>query len=283
LADVSLGQQPLTFDQVAALPAPPPTQRIAYGAGPLQFGNLRLPRGNGPHPVVLFIHGGCYLAQYSIDHADALEQALADSGYAVWSIEYRRVGDEGGGWPGTFLDVAQGADHLRTLANEYPLDLRRVVAVGHSAGANFALWLAARDRIRAESPVYVERPLGIAAVLALAPVPDLPALHARGVCNNVIDKLMAGSPGSVSERYRDVSPSLMLPIGVPQVLLVGAQDSGWGPAGRAYNTLAVAARDTLARFAEAPESGHFDFIAPTTTTWRLVMDSLRSLFEGISR
>jgi acetyl esterase/lipase len=223
------------------------------------------------------------LSQYTISHVAALEQALADSGYAVWSVEYRRVGDEGGGWPGTFEDVGRAADHLRTLTSQFPLDLQRVVAVGHSAGANFALWLAARNRIRTQSPLRVEGPLNIGAVLGLAPAPDLAALHARGVCNNVIDKLMSGSPERVPERYRDVSPALLVPIGVPQVLLVGAQDRNWGPAGRAYHALAVAAGDSLVRLVEAPASGHFDVIAPTTTTWRLVMDALRDVFGRIGR
>jgi acetyl esterase/lipase len=231
---------------------------------------------------VLFIHGGCYLSQYTIAHVAALEQALADSGYAVWSIEYRRVDDAGGGWPGTFQDVARAADHLQQLAIQYPLDLRRVVAAGHSAGANFALWLAARQRIGAESPLRAERPLKVAAVLGLAPAPDLSALHAQGVCGNVIDKLMGGSPASVPERFRDVSPALMLPIGVPQVLVVGAQDRNWGPAGRAYHTLTVAANDSLVRLVAAPDAGHFDVIAPPTTTWPIVMESLRSLFARVA-
>jgi acetyl esterase/lipase len=275
------GQRPLPFDSVAALPAPPPDHRIAYGAGTFQFGNLRLPKRPGPHPVVLFIHGGCFLSQYSISHAAALEQAFADSGYAVWSVEYRRVGDEGGGWPGTFEDVERAADHLRTLAEQYSLDLRRVVAVGHSAGADFALWLAARDRVRPESPLRVERPLAIRAVLALAPAPDLGALHAQGVCNNVIDKLMGGSPMTVPERYRDVSPALMIPIGVPQVVIIGGQDRNWGPPGRAYQSAVVAARDTFVRFVDAPDAGHFDVIAPTSTSWGLVMQALRELFRRI--
>ena len=275
----SLGQQPLTFSEVAALPAPPPTHRIPYGPGPLQFGNLRLPSGRGPHPVVVFVHGGCYLSQYTIAHVGALEQALADSGYAVWSLEYRRVGDEGGGWPGTFEDVGRGADHLRTLARQYPLDLRRVVAAGHSAGANFALWLATRGRTAVDSPLRVDNPLSVAAVLALSPAGDLAALHAQGVCSNVIDKLMGGPPDRVPDRYRDVSPGMLAPIGVPQFLLVGGQDRNWGPPGRAYYALATAARDTLARLVEAPASGHFDIIAPTTTTWPLVVQSLRALFR----
>ncbi len=283
LARPSLGQQPLTFDQLAALPAPPPDHRIAYGPGPLQFGHLRLPKTQGPHQIVLFIHGGCYLSQYSISHAGALEQALADSGFAVWSIEYRRVGDEGGGWPGTFEDVGRAADHLRELAGQYSLDLARVVAAGHSAGANFALWLATRERMRKDSPLRVARPLAIGAVLALTPAPDLVALQAQGVCNQVVDKLMGGPPERVGERYRDVSPALLLPIGVPQVLLVGGQDRNWGPWGRAYHTLTVASRDTLVRLVDAPAAGHFDVIAPTTATWPLVMEALRSLFGRIGQ
>jgi len=275
------GQQPLPFDSVAALSAPPPDHRIAYGPGPLQFGNLRLPKLPGPHPVVLFIHGGCFLSQYSISHVAALEQAFTDSGYAVWSIEYRRVGDEGGGWPGTFEDVARAADHLRTVAKQYSLDLRRVVAAGHSAGADLALWLAARNRIRRESPLRVKNPLAIRAVLALAPAPDLGALHTQGVCDHVIDKLMGGSPTAFPERYRDVSPALMIPIGVPQVVIIGAQDRNWGPPGRAYQSAAMAANDTLVRFVDAPDAGHFDVIAPTSTSWGLVMQALRDLFGRI--
>ena len=281
VAGPASGQRPLPFDSVAALSAPAPDHRIAYGPGPLQFGNLRLPKRPGPHPVVLFIHGGCFLSQYSISHAAALEQAFADSGYAVWSIEYRRVGDDGGGWPGTFEDVGRAADHLRSVADQYSLDLRRVVAVGHSAGADFALWLAARNRIGPESPLRVEHPLAIRAVLALAPAPDLGALHAQGVCDNVIDKLMGGSPTSVPERYRDVSPALMIPIGVPQAVIIGGQDRNWGPPGRAYQSAVVAAGDTLVRFVDAPAAGHFDVIAPTSTSWGLVIQALRDLFTRI--
>jgi acetyl esterase/lipase len=277
------GQPPLTFDSLARLPATPPDHRIAYGSGPLQFGHLRLPRGTGPHPVVVFLHGGCFLSQYTISHVAALEQALAEAGYAVWSIEYRRVGDEGGGWPGTFEDVGRAADFVRELAGRYPLDLRRVVAAGHSAGGNFALWLPTRHRLRPESPLRVQRPLEVAAVLALTPAPDLAAVHARGVCDNVVDKLMGGPPDRVPERYGDVSPVMRMPVGVPQVVIVGGQDRNWGPYGRAYHSLAVAAGDTLVRLVDVPASGHFDVVAPTTGTWGLVMEALRDLFARIDR
>lgn len=272
-----LGAQQLTFTQLASLTAPPPDHRIPYGDGPLQFGNLRLPKGPGPHPVLLFIHGGCWLSQYDIAHAAPFEQAMADSGYAVWSIEYRRVGNEGGGWPGTFLDIARGADFLRELATRYALDLNRVVASGHSAGGEFALWLAARSKIPRDSPLFVADPIRVHGVLGLAPAPDLEGLHASGVCNNVINRLMGGSPAEHPDRYAAASPMQLVPVPVPQALVIGAYDRTWGPIGRAYAARAAAAGDTTMILVDAPDSGHFDMLAPTTTTWPIIIGALKQL------
>ena len=116
-------QELITSGDLPGLESPAPDLRIPYGEDRLQYGHLRLPEGYGPHPVIVFIHGGCWLSEYSIRHVGLAEQALAGAGYAVWSLEYRRVGNEGGGWPGTFFDIAQGVDHLRVLAREHPLDL----------------------------------------------------------------------------------------------------------------------------------------------------------------
>lgn len=281
---VARAQGPISFAQLMELPAPPPTHRIAYGPGDLQFGNLRLPKGSGPHPVVLFIHGGCWLSRFDITHARALEQALADSGFAVWSLEYRRVGNDGGGWPGTFEDIARGADHLRALAPLYALDLTRVTAMGHSAGGYFALWLAARPKISRESPLYSSNPIKIRNVVGIAPAPDLEGLQAAGTCDSVIDKLMGGSPAQFPDRYAATSAMQLAPVGVPQVLVVGALDRTWGPVGRAYYARAVAAGDPAVRMVEAPEAGHFDAVAPTTSSWRFVIEGLRSLTaSGTSR
>lgn len=275
-------QQPIGFDSVLALTAPRPAARVRYGVNPLQFGNLRLPAGPGPHPVVVFIHGGCWLSLYTIDHTAPLEQALADDGYAVWSIEYRRVGDDGGGWPGTFRDIAAGTDYLRTLALSHPLDLTRVVAMGHSAGGQFALWLAARGTIPSTSELFAESPLPIHAVLGLAPAPDLEGLQAAGVCGNVIDSLLGGAPDAHPERYTAASPMRLAPLAVPQVLVVGGLDSRWAPVGRAYYEHAVAAGDHRVRLVEAAASGHFDMIAPTTATWPIVVDALDALFRQLA-
>ena len=281
----TLGAQALTFSQLStrAATVPAPDHRIAYGPGPLQFGNLRLPKRPGPHPVVLFVHGGCWRSQYDIAHTAALEQALADSGFAVWSIEYRRVGNDGGGWPGTFADIAQAADYLRELATRYALDLNRVIASGHSAGGQFALWLAARPKVPRTSALFVADPLRVRGVLALAPAPDLEGLHAAGVCGNIIDGLMGGSPADHPDRYAAASPMQLAPIGVPQQLVIGALDRMWTPIGRAYIARAAAVGDTQVEVVEAPESGHFDLLATDTTTWPLVVNALKQLVARIGR
>ena len=270
---MQLGAQPrAAARRCLASPATAPADpKISYGPGPLQFGLLRLPKGPGPYPVVVFLHGGCWLAQYDIAYVAELERAIADSGFAVWSLEYRRVGDDGGGWPGTFTDVARGADYLRVLAPQYGLDLTRVVASGHSAGAEFALWLAARRKIPATSEIYVANPLPIAGVLGLAPAPDLDGLYTSGACGGVAGPLMGGSPAQHPERYAAASPMQLAPIGVPQILVLGARDQSWAPVGRSYFTRARASGDTQIELVEAPEAGHLEFVEPKSSTWPVVL------------
>src|SRR5438045_2758869 len=115
-------------------PAPRADARLPYGPDPLHFGDLRLPARPGPHPVVLVVHGGFCRARYDLEHTGQLCAALTAEGLATWNVEYRRIGNAGGGWPGTFQDVALAACHLRELAPKYNLDLEHVVALGHSAG-----------------------------------------------------------------------------------------------------------------------------------------------------
>ena len=271
-------QQLLGTQDLPSLAAGPPTERIQYAAGPFQFGNLRVPKGPGRHPVVVFIHGGCWLSAFDIAHAGSIEQAMADSGLAVWSLEYRRVGNDGGGWPGTFQDIANGTDYLRTLAAKYSLDLNRVVVAGHSAGGMFALWVAARKKIPASSELYVANPLAVRGVFALAPAPDLEGLSAAGTCGNVINKLMGGSPAEHADRYAAASPMKLVPVGVPQTLIVGAQDRSWAPIGRAYFARAQSVGDSGVTLVEAPEAGHFELVAPKTTTWPIVIRELKAMF-----
>src|SRR5689334_19990376 len=151
-----------------AAPIPSPL-RFAYGVEPLQFGDLYLPNGPGPHPVVILIHGGFWRAPYDLTLMQGLAQDLVQNRIAAWNIEYRRLGDAGGGWPGTFQDVARAADYLAALALPYSLDLTRVVPVGHSAGGHLALWLATRSRLPRNSKLTVSNtPLSLSGVVSLA-------------------------------------------------------------------------------------------------------------------
>lgn len=271
--------EPMSSDELASLPNPEPSHRIAYGKSELQYGELFLPAGQGPFPTVILIHGGCWLAQYDLAHIRSLAAALAENGLAVWSIEYRRVGDENGGWPHTFGDVADAADSLRSLAEQYPLDLSRTLAMGHSAGGQLALWLAGRPKLTADSEIYRPNPLPIAGVLAMAPAPDLPALHEAGVCGNVIDGLVGGSPAQFPNRYAQATPAALLPLGVRQTVLLGVHDTFWSPGGESYWRAAQAAGDAVAKVS-APESGHFEMIVPTSTTWPLVLKAAQELLTN---
>ena len=211
----------MTDRDLDALTAAPAGERIAYGGSPMQFGELSLPIGAGPYPVIVNIHGGIWLAQYDIAHSRAQAHALAREGFAVWNVEYRRVGDDGGGWPGTFLDVATAADHLRIIARSKALDLNRAIAMGHSAGGQLALWLASRSQLPIDSALFSADPLRVRGVVALAPATELATLQERGSYGGVVDQLLGGTPSEVGERYEWTMPSRRVPLGVPQRIIVG--------------------------------------------------------------
>ena len=274
-------QELIDAGDILQIESPEPDHRIAYGSAPLQFGNLRLPIGAGPHPVVAFIHGGCWLSEYDIVHVGQAEQAITDEGFAVWSIEYRRVGDKAGGWPATYLDVGNGFDHLREISGQYDLDLTRVIAAGHSAGGALALWAAARAKISTASDLYVEDPLPVHAVFALAPAGDLDGIQTRGSCGNVVARLMGGSPAEHPDRYAAASPMQLAPLGVPHTLLIGGLDAVWGPPGRAYYNRAITVGDSDVRVVDLPVSGHFEMIVPSTSTWPLVVVALERTFAEL--
>ena len=256
----------------------PPGEVHYYGEDSLQYGELHLPEGKGPHPVVVMVHGGCWLAAFDMNHMRALANAMKDVGYAVWNIEYRRVGHPGGGWPGTFLDVAAASDHLKTLAQKYPLDMDQVVAVGHSAGGHLALWLAIRHKLTRESEIYTSDPLPLKGVLALEPGTTLKSIHHNRLCGHVIDGLMGGSPAQFPNRYRDAAPMEQIPLGLPHTILVGWL-SGFGLPGSTYFYTAQEAGDKQVKYVEAPESGHFEMINPDTSTWPIVLNALENLYK----
>jgi acetyl esterase/lipase len=261
------------------LEEPPPgaDARMAYGDGLYQFGDLRLPAGPGPHPVAVVVHGGFWRAKYDLEHVGHLCADLARRGLATWSLEYRRVGHAGGGWPGTLEDVARGADFLRTLAGRYPLDLTRVVALGHSAGGHLALWLAARGRIPSGEPLASPHPLALRGVVALAGVVDLERAHALRLGDGIVETFLGGPPSAVPERYRLASPAALLPLGVPQVLVHGTEDDTVPFSLSAGYVERASALGDSARLVPLPDAGHFEVIDPRAREWAQVVEAVGSL------
>jgi len=253
---------------LASFPNPPADHVIFYGEERLQFGELRLPQGQGPFPVMLLIHGGCWLAEYDIAHIRKLAAAFTAEGIATWTVEYRRVGDTGGGWPGTFDDVAAAADHLVSLAGQFQLDLDRFITAGHSAGGHLAIWLANR-------PSRWPAVLKPGAVLALAPAADLAWLHQHQDWGSVVDELMGGSPEQQPQRYQLGSGTARLPLPVPQTIVIGKYDSSWAPVGHRY-VEAARQQGNTPQVINAGESGHFEMIDPDSSTWPLVLQAAKS-------
>jgi acetyl esterase/lipase len=166
----------MTPGDLEALPRREPDQRIAYGTESSQYGELRIPAGTGPHPLVILIHGGCFKASYGTAHyLGAMADVLKSEGIATWNVEYRRLGEPGSGWPGTYLDIGRAVDHVRVLAGKYHLDLGRVVVVGHSAGGHLAMWTAARRHLPKASALFVAEPLPVRGVVDLAGPVDMTA------------------------------------------------------------------------------------------------------------
>ncbi len=252
-------------------PRPKADARVAYGTDPLQFVDVWLPKGRGRHPVVLMVHGGCW----QTDIADAsimnyIADALRTRGIAVWNIEYRGVDRPGGGFPGTFLDVASAADALRKSGPRFGLKTDRIVAIGHSAGGHLALWLAARERILPKDVLYQAKPLPIATAISIGGLPDLEAaqIPPGDTCDAEPVRKLVGTqiPGRL-DLYSDTSPSAMMPFSTPQILVNSARDRIAPPSfADAYEAKAKA-KGTIIRRVVVPEEGHVELISPGTASW----------------
>lgn len=260
--------QPASVDAYMGQPQTKADARILYGPEPAQVVELFLPKGRGPHPVVVLIHGGCYLAAYEgLRQTSGISADLATRGYAVWNVGYRRPGDADGGYPGPFLDAAQAVDRIRTEAGRYRLDTRRVVAVGHSAGAHLALWAAARSGLPKDSELWRADPLRIQAVVSLGGIGDLKR-HAGvfgGACGPAIAQV------APPRTYRWTSPAELPPTGAGVTMIHGELDNVMPfETGQAF-AARVRAAGGRAEAVEVKGAGHFDLVIPTTAAWKTVV------------
>ena len=255
--------EPASVADYMGQPQVKPDARIVYGAAPAQVVDLFLPKGRGPHPVVVLLHGGCFEAKYEgLAQTSGIAADLARRGYAAWNVEYRKLGEGGAGYPGTFLDVADAVDRLKVEAAGRNLDLTRVVAVGHSAGGHLALWAASRHRLPSASPLWRADPLRFRAVVSLGGIGDLKAHEAvfNGACGDALPRVVDG-------HYAEVSPAELLPSGARVVMVHGEHDDVMPPAtGREYAARARRAGDR-AEAVTLAGAGHFDAMIPTTEAW----------------
>ena len=287
---------------ITALAAAPlalePAIRQAYGNDKSQFGDLRLPATPSPAPVVVVLHGGCWQAALaSLDNTEALAEALRREGYVTWNVEYRRLGEPGAGWPGTFRDVGTALDYLRVLAKRYPdrLDTTRVVVVGHSAGGHLASWLATRPQLPADWMTFpaatrvdskstaarrVTVPLRPTGIVNLDGPPDLRAFEAadtllcgRGICT----KLLGGTALQHFDRWRLASPSSFLPWKVPCRMVVGSDGMMTNELCQDFVTRAAAAGDTATELVELALIDHFALIDPKSKAWPAVREAVREM------
>lgn len=276
----NVNAQYLSHQDMANLPPLSADVKISYGVDSLQFGELRLPDGNGPYPIAVVIHGGCWMTIANLHIMDHFCVELTRAGIATWNLEYRRIGDPGGGWPGTFIDIGDGIDHVVNMAEKYNLDLSRVVFIGHSSGGHLALWAGARHCLPDSNILYSKNPLKPTGVVSLAGLANLRDMveRTKAVCgSDVIKSLLGGTFEEFPNRYRMASPITSLPTGIDQILIYGADDPAV-PAelGQSYAEMGKSLKENIG-FCVIPKASHFELIAPWSSSWPIVEGTIKSL------
>ncbi len=270
----SASAAPMTLNDYLALTGPAPTATIAYGSAPSQFAELFRPDGKGPFPVVVLVHGGCWTVKFGgITQMRNVAGALAARGIAVWNVEYRRVDEDGGGYPGTYQDINAALQTLSAQAARYQLDTRRIVAMGHSAGGQLVQWIAGRARIAPSSPLFQAGALPVRHIISLGGLADLRHEQAliKTSCGRDLEQL-AGVPSAARpDVFSDTNAAELMPNGSSTVLITGALDTISPPrAAYDYAARAQAAGDQ-ARVIILPQASHYDEIAASSPAWKLIL------------
>lgn len=248
-------------EDVLSLAAPKADSRAAYGADANQFVDLRMARGKGPHAVAICIHGGYWRAKYDLEYLGHLCAALTAAGITTANVEYRRVGNAGGGWPGTFADVRSAHQFVVQNAARYGINTKRVIVIGHSAGGQLALCLAAHEVVRA--------------AISLAGVVDLQRAYNLHLSNDAVVEFLGGTPNEVADHYREADP-MRLAIRTRQYLLHGAKDQDVPPELSRNYAEAKAKEDV--RLTMLGGAAHFDLVDPRSGVWR---DVERIVIEAV--
>jgi len=241
----------------------PADARLRYGNDEFQFGDLRLPKGPGPFAAAMFVHGGFWRSRYDLKHAGFLCAALTKAGFISWNLEYRRVGNPGGGWPGSFEDVTAGYQFLRQLAGKYPIDPKRILVLGHSAGGQLALALAAHHN-------------SMRAVVSLAGLVNLRRAWDLHLSNNAVAEFLGGDPQRVPDHYHEASPA-ELDIHCKQLVIHGTEDDIVPvQMSRDYAQQKLEKRESVSLL-EIPKTGHFEIVDPDSAIWPKVEKAVLSL------
>lgn len=273
---------PMTLNDYLALNGPRPTATIPYGSAPSQFAELFRPEGKGPFPVVVLVHGGCWTVKFGgITQMHNVAGALAARGIAVWNVEYRRVDEEGGGYPGTYQDMNAALDKLAEQAPHYQLDTSRIVAMGHSAGGQLVQWIAGRARIAPTSPLFHATPLPVRQVISLGGLADL--RHQKDLIQTSCGRdtvQLAGMPSADRpDVFSDTNAAELVPNGSTTVLITGELDTISPPSvAYAYAARAQAAGDR-ATVVILPKASHYDEIAASSPAWKLVLPEIEKALK----
>ncbi|WCT79157.1 alpha/beta hydrolase [Novosphingobium humi] len=275
-----IARHPHPYALAASLPKTLPDARIRYGEdSPVQFADLRIPKGHTPaggFPVIIFIHGGGWLADWTKDYSAPFVEALTSAGFATWDVEFRRMGNCKGGYPSTFQDVARAADHARALAPSFPLDLDRVIAIGHSSGGHLALWLAGRGGLSSESPLYAADPIRLKGVISIAGVNDLDYALEHGTRADIL-QLLDTIREQADPLMAQTSPARLLPMDVPQTLIVGTAEDRWRrDMTHHYAQAALRAGDAV-QLLEPEGLDHFDVVDPAGPAFELVVAAAKAM------
>jgi acetyl esterase/lipase len=273
---------PMKLADYLALKGPVPNATFAYGSAPSQFAELFVPGGPGPFPVVVLVHGGCWTREFGgITQLRNLAGALAERGIASWNVEYRRVDEPGGGYPGTYQDMNAALNMLAQQAGRYPLDLNRLVAVGHSAGGQLVQWLAGRPRIPVTSPLYLPDPLPVKKVVSLGGLADLRREQAliKSSCDREIGQLTGAPSDKRPDVFSDTNAGDLLPNGSRTILVTGELDKISPPrVARDFAKRARAAGDA-AEVVILPGASHYDEVAASSPSWPLVLQAIESALK----